>query len=283
MTLEVGFIGLGNIGKPCAKHLIREGFVARVFDIDSSRVQELSKQGAMAAETISDLASKSRYVGVCVRDDVEVENVLYGIDGVFSSAAPATLVSIHSTIKRSSLLKWVDDGAKNGISVIDAAISGGAHGAESGTLCYMVGGSEADFRRAKPIFETSADQVIHAGEVGSGLVLKLCNNMITYAEFMAMSEAVKLAEAAGIDFNLLRQVGRSNGIVNDTMHQFISNRNEFSKSCSEEQMEETFGVFGKLGEKDLDCALSCAAELGLKLPSTKALHRDVYELFMNKY
>ena len=113
-------------------------------------------------------------------------------------------------------------------------------------------------------------------------MLKLCNNMITYAEFMAMSEAVKLAEAVGIDFNLLRQVGRSNGIVNDTMHQFISNRNEFAKSCSKEQMEETFGVFGKLGEKDLDCALSCAAELGLKLPSTKALHRNVYELFMNK-
>ena len=282
MTLDVGFIGLGNIGKPCAKHLIREGFVAHVFDIEPSHVQELSKQGAMAAETISDLASKSRCIGVCVRDDVEVETVLYGSDGVFNTAAPSTLVSIHSTVKRSSLLKWVSDGSKKGISVIDAAISGGAHGAEMGTLCYMVGGSEADFRRAKPIFETSADQVIHAGEVGSGLVLKLCNNMITYAEFMAMSEAVKLAEAVGIDFNLLRQVGRSNGIVNDTMHQFVSNRNEFSKSCSEEQMEETFGVFGKLGEKDLDCALSCAAELGVQLPSTKALQRDVYELFMNK-
>ncbi len=282
MSLNVGFIGLGNIGKPCAKHLIRDGFVARVFDIQTSRVRELAEQGALACQTVAELAASSNHIGICVRDDQQVEDVLYGVDGLFSQAASGTLVSIHSTVTRASFLKWVDDGKQQEITVIDAAISGGAQGAELGSLCYMVGGEISDFDKAKPVFETSASKVIHAGNVGSGLLLKLCNNMITYAEFLAMSEAVKLADAGGIDFNLLKEVGQSNGIINDVMHQFISNRNTLAKSCSEREMEELFGVFGRLGEKDLDCALSSGVDLGVDLPSTKGLREVIYDLFMNR-
>ena len=97
-----------------------------------------------------------------------------------------------------------------------------------------------------------------------------------------MSEAVKLADAGGIDFNLLKEVGQSNGIINDVMHQFISNRNALAKSCSEQEMEELFGVFGRLGEKDLDCALSSGVDLGVDLPSTKSLREVIYDLFMNR-
>ncbi len=282
MSLNVGFIGLGNIGKPCAKHLIRDGFVTRVFDVQTSQVQELAAQGALACQTIAEVATSSDHIGICVRDDQQVEKVLYGVDGVFRHACGDTLVSIHSTVTRKAFLKWVNDGKEQEISVIDAAISGGAQGAELGSLCYMVGGALSDFDKAKPVFETSADKVIHAGDVGSGLLLKLCNNMITYAEFLAMSEAVKLADAGGIDFNLLKEVGQSNGIINDVMHQFISNRNALAKSCSEQEMEELFGVFGRLGEKDLDCALSSGVDLGVDLPSTKSLREVIYDLFMNR-
>ena len=282
MSLNVGFIGLGNIGKPCAKHLIRDSFVTRVFDVQTSQVQELAAQGALACQTIAEVASSSDHIGICVRDDQQVEKVLYGVDGVFRHACGDTLVSIHSTVTREAFLNWVNDGKEQEISVIDAAISGGAQGAELGSLCYMVGGAPSDFDKAKPVFETSADKVIHAGDVGSGLLLKLCNNMITYAEFLAMSEAVKLADAGGIDFNLLKEVGQSNGIINDVMQQFISNRNALAKSCSEQEMEELFGVFGRLGEKDLDCALSSGVDLGVDLPSTKSLREVIYDLFMNR-
>jgi 3-hydroxyisobutyrate dehydrogenase len=136
--------------------------------------------------------------------------------------------------------------------------------------------------RARPVFETSADSVIHAGPVGSGLLLKLCNNVITYAEFMAMSEATRLAEAGGLSADLLREVGKSNGVVNESMYQFVSNRNALAASCTEQQMDEIFGPFGRLGEKDLDCALESASDMGVELPSTRRLRDAVLDLFMNR-
>ena len=146
----------------------------------------------------------------------------------------------------------------------------------------MVGGDEATVAAASPVFETSADKVVHAGALGTGIILKLCNNLITYAEFMAMSEATRLAEAGGLSAEVLREVGKSNGVINESMYLFASNRNALAQSCSEEQMEELFGPFGKLGEKDLDCALQSASDLGISLPSTAGLRKDVYNLFLNK-
>ena len=149
-------------------------------------------------------------------------------------------------------------------------------------MCYMVGGDAAVVAAATPVLETSADKVVHAGELGAGLLLKLCNNLITYAEFLAMSEATRLAEAGGLSADVLREVGKSNGVINESMHRFISNRNALADSCSEEQMEEIFGVFGRLGEKDLDCALSSADSLGVQLPSTRRLRDVVHALFTIK-
>ena len=106
--------------------------------------------------------------------------------------------------------------------------------------------------------------------------------MITYAEFLAMSEAVRLAEAGGVSVEQLREVGRSNGVVNETMYQFIVNRNKLSESCTESQMAEIFGVFGNLGEKDLDCAISSADDMNVSIPSTQALRKVIYDLFVNK-
>ena len=106
--------------------------------------------------------------------------------------------------------------------------------------------------------------------------------MITYAEFMAMAEATRLAEAAGLSADVLREVGLSNGVINEQMHTFVSNRNALAATCTEEQMEEIFGVFGRLGEKNLGCALDSATELGIELPYTSRLRDDVYPMFLNK-
>jgi len=279
---KVGYIGLGNIGKPSARHLIRDGFQAHVFDVFQPAVDELVEQGATACASVAQLARECSHIGICVRDDSQVETVLLGEDGVLQNAAAGTLVAIHSTVTHGALLRWAALAAEHEIDLVDAAISGGAQGAEQGSLCYMVGGTDEVFARALPVFETSADSVIHAGELGTGLVLKLCNNLITYAEFMAMSEAARLAEAVGLPLDLLREVGKSNGVVTEAMHMFVSNRNALAASCSDEQMVEIFGGFGQLGEKDLDCALASAADNNIELPSTARLREVVYKLFLNK-
>lgn len=279
---QVGYIGLGNIGGPSAAHLVRDGFRAHVFDIDRNAVDALKQRGAVACTSTAELAETCEHIGICVRDNDQVESVLYGKDGLLAHAAPDTLVAIHSTVTRKALLQWAADSAERGIQLIDAAISGGAQGAEAGRLCYMVGGEKAAVERARPVFETSAESIIHAGALGAGLLLKLCNNLITYAEFLAMSEAVRLAEVGGLSAGLLREAGKSNGVVNEAMHAFISNRNQLAASCSEEQMEQTFGAFGRLGQKDLDCALQSAQEMGVSLPATKYLRGKVLDLFLNR-
>jgi 3-hydroxyisobutyrate dehydrogenase len=278
----VGYIGLGNIGKPSARHLIGERYRVHVYDLFQPAVDELAELGAIGCNSMAELAAACEHIGICVRDDSQVEELLYGNSGLLENAAAGTIIAVHSTVTRAGILKWAADAEKRSIKLIDAPITGGAQGAEAGTLCYMVGGDTETVARATPVFETSADKVVHAGALGTGIVLKLCNNLITYAEFMAMSEATRLAEAGGLSADILREVGKSNGVINENMHSFISNRNALSASCTEAQMDEIFGAFGKLGEKDLACAIESARELGVSLPYTERLMGDVYKLFLNK-
>tara|TARA_R110002072_G_scaffold25484_2_gene85394 strand:+ start:458 stop:1315 length:858 start_codon:yes stop_codon:yes gene_type:complete len=279
---NVGYIGLGNIGKPSARHLVCDAFTAYVYDLMQPAVDELVALGAIASQSPAAMAQQCSHIGICVRDDVQVEELLYGEAGLLANAIPGCIIAIHSTITQAGILKWAADGAEHGIHIIDAPITGGAQGAEAGTLCYMVGGDAKVVATATEVFNTSADKVVHAGEIGTGIVLKLCNNLITYAEFMAMSEATRLAEAAGLSADILREVGKSNGVINENMHSFISNRNALAASCTEAQMAEIFGAFGKLGEKDLSCAIDSGKALGVSLPYTEKLQGDVYNLFLNK-
>jgi 3-hydroxyisobutyrate dehydrogenase len=279
---HVGYIGLGNIGKPSARHLIGDRYLAHVYDVFPDPVRELVEAGAIGSDSVAQLAESCEHIGICVRDESQVEALLYGDDGVFANARAGTLVAVHSTVTREAILKWAQAAQERQLQLIDAGISGGAQGAEAGTLVYMVGGDAETVERARPVFETSAASVIHAGELGAGMVLKLCNNMITYAQFMAMSEATRQAEDSGNSADILREVGKTNGVVSEQMHMFISNRNALAAACSEHDLTAIFGPFGELGEKDLDCALACAAQLQLELPSTASLRESVYDLFLNK-
>ena len=279
---SVGYIGLGNIGKPSARHLLGKDWQLRVHDLYQPAVDELAAAGATPCGSAGELAAACQHIGICVRDDAQVESLLYGDAGIFAHALPGTLVAVHSTVTRAALLRWAEDASARHIDMLDAAISGGAQGAQEARLCYMVGGSAAVVERARPVFLTSGNSVVHAGALGAGMLLKLCNNLITYAEFMAMSEAARLAEAGGLALDLLREVGKSNGVVNESMYQFISNRNALAAQCTAAQMDEFFGPFGRLGEKDLQCALDTAAALGVELPSTRRLRDEVLALFLNQ-
>jgi len=278
----VGFIGLGNIGKPIAAHLIGEEFTTHVYDVYQPSVDELVAQGAIACATVKGLAASCEHIGICVRDDAQVESLLYGDDGIFAHAKANTLVAIHSTVTQSNLLKWVEEGKAKGVDVIDAPITGGAHKAADGTLCYMVGATAAQLEQCRPMFDTSADKIVLAGDVGSGIALKLCNNYIQYTEFVAMAEAVKLATACGLSADVLRDVGLSNGVVNEQMHMFVNGRNSLALGCTEEEMAQFFGALGQLAQKDLDCALSTAAEKNVEMPTAQYIRDRIENVFLAK-
>lgn len=279
---KVGYIGLGNIGKPSAQHLIGDAFDAHVYDVYAPAVEEMVAAGAVGCASVAELARTCSHIGICVRDDAQVESLLQGEDGIFANAASGTLVAVHSTVTQANLLQWSQQASVKGLDLIDAPITGGAHRAVEGTLCYMVGGSEEQLAKGSPVFETSAEKIVHAGPIGSGIALKLCNNFIQYTEFVAMAEATRLAEACGLSVDVLREVGLSNGVVNEQMYMFVSGRNGLSKTCSEEEMEQIFGVMGRLGRKDMECALTTAADMDVVMPTAQYICDRIENVFLAK-
>ncbi len=277
---NIGYIGLGNIGKPSAERLITEPYRVHVYDIYQPSVDELVEKGAVACASVAELASTCDHIGICVRDDQQVEELLYGVGGILAHASENTVVAVHSTVTQSSLLKWAGEARRTGIHLIDAPITGGAHRAVDGTLCYMVGGDAEVVDRCRPVFSTSAEKVVHAGDLGAGIALKLCNNFIQYTEFVAMAEATRLAEACGLSVDVLREVGLSNGVVNEQMHMFVSGRNAMVRSCTEDQMEEIFGAMGNLGYKDLQCALDTAKDHSVSLPTAEYVRDRIVDVFL---
>ena len=175
---NIGYSGLGNIGGPTAKHIINDEFNLYVYDLNEDAVKTLTDEGAYACGTIGELASTCEHIGLCVRDDKDINNILYGTEGILENANQGTLIAISSTISHASLAQWEADVIAAGMSLVDAPISGGVHGATAGNLVYMVGCSKKDFERARPVFETSAELVIHTGELGSGTTLKLALSLI---------------------------------------------------------------------------------------------------------
>lgn len=278
--MNVGYIGLGNIGKPSALRLIGERFNAHVYDVYAPAVQELVDAGAIGCETVAELAQSCEHIGICVRDDAQVEALLFGDDGILSNAVIGTRVAIHSTVTQARLLAWSVEADKAGIRLMDAPISGGAHGAAAGTLCYMVGGTDEDLSAVTPVFNTSGESIVHAGPIGTGIALKLCNNFIQYAELVAMAEATRLAESCGLLPEVLREVGKSNGVTSENMYLFITGRNGFVRGGSPDEGKAYFGAMGALGAKDLECALKSAAENGVSMPTAEFLRERIERVFL---
>ena len=279
--LPVGFIGLGNMGKPMARNLVCDTLEAWVYDVQQAPVDELVALGAHAGSP-AEIARHCRVIGLCVRDDRDVEALLYGEAGMLAQTARGSVIAVHSTVTQAGLLRWAADAAARGIDLIDAPVSRGKLGKEPHFLCYMVGGDAAVLERCRPVLETSAESIIHAGPLGAGIALKLCNNLITYLEFIAMSEALAIASRSGLSIDVLAEVGRGNGVINERMVAFAANRGKLQEQLGEAGFAAAFGPFGKLGEKDLDAALETARSLGLHLPATELARSTIHNVFMNR-
>ncbi len=276
--LKVGFIGLGNIGKPMALNLPGEAMEVWVYDLNPQAVAELVAKGALAAGSPAEVAAQADLIGICVRDDADVEAVLCGQDGILSRARPGTVVAIHSTVKPETVQAMAARGAECGVQVIDAPITGGASGAQARTLGYMVGGPVEALEAIRPMLACSAREINHAGGLGMGMALKLCINQITYAQFIAIYEAMRLAKAAGLDPQLLKQVGQSNGHITPLMAQFLGLM-EYRSLMTEEQFQGLTEGFSAVAEKDLSLALELARRGEQALPGCEnslALIRNVY-------
>lgn len=201
MTDTVGFIGLGVMGRPMARNLLKRGFPLIVHSRSQGPVNDIVAAGAAAARSPADVARGARCIITMLPDGPDVEQVLTGANGVFSALQPKTIVIDMSTIAPATARRLANLAASRGGTMLDAPVSGGEIGAIDGTLSIMVGGDAAALDAVRPVLEAmgNPDRIIRVGDSGAGQICKACNQLVIGGTLAAVGEAFALARKAGVD------------------------------------------------------------------------------------
>jgi 3-hydroxyisobutyrate dehydrogenase len=197
--MRVGFIGLGIMGRPMARNLLKAGFTVTAYNRSPGPRDELAEAGAGIAASPREAAAGADAVIAIVTDSPDVEQVMLGPDGVIEGAAAGTLVIDMSTISPEVTRQVGAALAERGVHMLDAPVSGGDQGAIAGTLSIMVGGEAADVERARPLFEAMGQRIVHCGPLGAGQTVKLCNQIAVSITNLAVCEALIFAQKNGVD------------------------------------------------------------------------------------
>ncbi len=195
----IGFIGLGNMGGPMARNLLKAGHTLTAFDLVPAAVEAARTAGARTVAAASDTARDVDAVITMLPAGQHVRSVYLGEGGVIAVAKKGTLLIDCSTIDVTTARDVGKAALDAGHDMVDAPVSGGVGGAEGATLTFMVGGADAGFARARPILEAMGKTIVHAGGAGNGQAAKICNNMVLGISMIAVSEAFALAEKLGLD------------------------------------------------------------------------------------
>ena len=196
---KVSFIGLGNMGLPMAKNLVKAGHDITGFDLVEGQLTELVKSGGKVSENLNDTLKNSEVVITMLPSGKHVKSVYLGEEGIIKNSPADLLLIDSSTIDVESAREVEEVANKSDLKMLDAPVSGGVTGAEAGTLTFMVGGDEGAFEKGKELLDIMGGNVIHAGQAGNGQVAKICNNMLLAISMIGTSEAFNLAERLGLD------------------------------------------------------------------------------------
>jgi 2-hydroxy-3-oxopropionate reductase len=195
----IAFIGLGIMGGPMARHLVRAGHAVIGFDRSEKRMKALVEAGGAAADSIEEAVKGADVVAVMVPDSPDVQSVLLSEGGVFDHAQPGTLVIDFSSIRPDVTAELATIAVNRGLRIIDAPVSGGEPGAVNATLSIMVGATDADFASAKPILDVVGKTIAHVGPNGAGQTVKAANQLIVAGNIELLAEAITFLQAYGVD------------------------------------------------------------------------------------
>jgi len=261
MAVALGFIGLGTMGTPMVRNLLKHGFAVTVWARRNDAMASLVSAGAAAGESASQVASRSDVVMTMVTDSRAVEEVVLGPRGIARGARPGTLVIDHSTIDPEAARRIAGELRAREIEMLDAPVSGGSIAAEAGTLAIMVGGSRAELDRATPVLSSYAKSIVHIGPNGAGQVAKACNQICTIVNQLGAAEAMLLAERAGVDPRAVKDA---------LMGGFAASR--MLDLQAPKMIERNFEgkVESRLHHKDIHIVLDLARGFGIELPASAA-------------
>ena len=257
----VGFIGLGIMGRPMARNLVKAGYGLVVHNRSRGAVEELvaESEAVVAAGSPREVAERAATVITMLPDSPDVRAVVFGDDGLLVAMGAGALLVDMSTIAPAAAVEVHDSLAERGAGALDAPVSGGDKGAIAGTLSIMVGGAAADFSRARPLFEALGKTIVHVGGPGAGQTVKACNQVVVAIAYAAVSEALVLGSKAGVDpAKVLEVLG--GGLAASRVMELRG------PGMLAHQFAPGFRV--DLHRKDLGIALATGREHGVPLPTT---------------
>ena len=265
---NIGFIGLGHMGKPMAINLIKSGYQMVVYDVRVEPVKELAALGASSSESVQEIGATCDIVMTSLPHPKISEEVWVGSQGILSEAKPQSIFVELSTVSPALVQRIAQLAASKSITVLDAAVAGGVTRAAKGTLTIMVGGEKEAFQKTESIFKIIGENVFHVGKVGSGMVIKLVNNAMAHVNMIAIIEGMAIGVKAGVAPQMLYEViSKSSG----DSYQF---RNRLGGRILKGNFEP--GMRLALAYKDSVLACELGRELGVPLFVTSAAHA-VYE------
>ena len=277
--MNIGFIGLGNMGRGMALNLVKANHKVKVYDINIDAVNDLNSNGCIGCSNIVDTVSNVEIVITMLPEGSHVRDVYLGSNGVIENANKNTLLIDCSTIDIDTIKNVGEEASIKGMKLIDALVSGGMVGTHNGTLTFMVGGSEVNFNSALSILSDMGKNVIHAGELGAGLAVKICNNMILGTTMIALAESFTMAKKLGLDQKTFFDISSKATGMSWAMLNHLPVANIIETSSANNNFKPGFAAEMML--KDLSLAQNAADSVNISTPiGLKAL--DMYKEFINQ-
>jgi 2-hydroxymethylglutarate dehydrogenase len=266
VTVKIGFIGIGQMGKHMSRRILEAGYNVVVNDLNKGAATPLIEKGAEWADNPAAAAKTCRLVITSLPEPKDVEGVVYGKDGLMQTWRSGDIYIDMSTNSPSLIRRIAADAATKGVSVLDAPVSGGVRGAETGTLTIMVGGEAAPLKKVRKILEAMGQRIFAVGPVGCGNVVKLVNNLISLECNSASAEGFALGVKAGIDPELLLEIIKVSTGDNWCARQYPN-------TTFKGNFEPGFKI--SLAYKDINLALELGKENGVPLPVGAAVRKDL--------
>ncbi|MBL8589259.1 MAG: NAD(P)-dependent oxidoreductase [Methylobacteriaceae bacterium] len=255
--MRIGYLGLGVMGGALARRLRLSRDVV-VFDIDKDAVARFAAEGCATAASAGELAQSCDTIFLCLPTSAHVRQAIFGADGLAATLKPGAMLIDQTTGDPHETRAMADELAPRGVELIDAPVSGGAIGAQAGTIAIMVGASAAQFARIEPVLKHVSPNIFHAGEVGAGHVIKLVNNMISHAQRLLTQEGMTLAARNGLDPDRAAQILLASGGRNAYMEKVLAPRVLRGKLA--------IGFTLGLAHKDIALACDVARRCGVPTP-----------------
>lgn len=275
----IGFIGLGHMGNPMVRNLLKANFKVKIFDVVPAAMQALTADGATLTHSISEVVKDSDVIFTMLQTSEQVSDACLNPNGIFVHAKKDMLYIDSSSIDITVTQKLHEEAKARGIAMLDAPVSGGVAGASAATLTFMVGGDEKNFERAKSILEKLGKKIVYTGAAGSGGAAKICNNLLLAISMIGVCEAFSLAEKLKLDPKKFFEISSNASGQCWSLTSYCPYPNILPSVPSSHNYEP--GFMAKMMLKDLRLAEDAAESVDALIPLGEAA-TELYEIFVNE-